>query len=646
MRTTTLFVAVMVLAACPRRGDRTEPGKTEPQPEKKTKTSRQDPAALEVPIMKDTVKLDYSERLLKELRAALKARPEKSTGTVKKIATSAWRPEDRRTLTLDLSTQVLKLDIPEDRGYGDREGKAEPDLKSSFYDLGRPGGFVPASMLGHKAKVFDDGLYAAVELAAEQGAGSHPGRKALLTKLTAALSGASGAVLPAGAVVAASAKLRGLDVKLAGELAAAAEKERKAFLGDPKRSKPIGFYTWSEELVRIFQGDRMLQAELKPGPAAALARLIGGDKQLLAAYKATVELAARLTNPLARPDLGRLAAGEKADEGQRYAVVPPSVSHETELIKKLYGNRPIPDGFNLADELISRIRAGKLSLAPRPESGWYDHQTYALEPLVIPEKMPEARRLELTEAYRRELVGLFKALLALTRETHIKQLEVPAAGAGMPSLIVAPRLSVEPLAAHYLRRARAYRFVRGVLERAFGKQALGKLRRMTPGGPMNVTLDEELSMMQGLFHGAYLTACDEVGIEPEADKTLAGGGHRQLFRTWAKTYATDPDLQADIRVMVPIFYDLQRRKMKVWVVLGVAEKKLKVTFAKRPTVKSLVDASGKPADPKDITWDDATYKLAYFVTAERYVTKLLDRKELRALCDRHRKASVILEHLK
>jgi hypothetical protein len=640
-----MIVAVLALAGCPRRGERADPGRTKPQPQRQSQAGEHDPAALKVPIMKDTVKLDYSDRLLKELRTALKAPPEKSAGMVKKVVSSAYRPEDRRTLTLDLSTQVLKLDIPEDRGFGDREGKAEPELKSSFYDLGRPGGFVPASVLAHKAKVFDDGLYAAVELAAERGAGSHPGRRELVAKLTAALLGASGPTLPAGALVAASAKLRGLDVKLAGELAAAAERERAQFLGDAKRSKPIGFYTWSEELVRIFQGDRILQAELKPGPAAALAKLIGGDKELLAAYKATVELAARLTNPLVRPDLGRLAAGEAPTAG-RYSIVPPSVSHETELIKKLYGNRPIPDGFNLADELIKRIRGGKLSLAPRAESGWYDHQTYALEPLVIPEKMPEARRLRLTEAYRRELVGLFKALLALTRETHIKQLEVPAVGAGMPSLVVEPRLSVEPLATHYLRRARAYRFVRGVLEQAFGRQALSKLRRMTPGGPMNISLDEELTVMQGLFHGAYLVACDEIGVAPEADKSLEDGGHRQLFRAWARTYATDPDMQADIRAMVPIFYDLRRRKMKVWVVLGVAEKNLRVTFAKRPTVKSLVDAAGKPADPRGITWDDATYKLAYFVTAERYVTRILDRKELRALCDRHRKASAILEHLK
>jgi hypothetical protein len=53
-------------------------------------------------------------------------------------------------------------------------------------------------------------------------------------------------------------------------------------------------------------------------------------------------------------------------------------------------------------------------------------------PLVIPEKMPEAPRLDLDASYRRQLLELFKGILALTRETHIKQLEIPAVGAAAP----------------------------------------------------------------------------------------------------------------------------------------------------------------------------------------------------------------------
>jgi hypothetical protein len=42
------------------------------------------------------------------------------------------------------------------------------------------GGLVSGSMLAQKAKQFDDGLYAAVELAAQQGAGPFAGKAAML----------------------------------------------------------------------------------------------------------------------------------------------------------------------------------------------------------------------------------------------------------------------------------------------------------------------------------------------------------------------------------------------------------------------------------------------------------------------------------
>src|SRR5262249_17198798 len=138
---------------------------------------------------------------------------------------------------------------------------------------------------------------------------------------------------------------------------------------------------------------------------------------------------------------------------------PPSRAHETDLVTKLYGNRPIPDGFSLVDEMIRRIRSGQIQLKPTEQSGWYDYQTWAIEPLVVPERTPEATHLQATESYRKQLVELFKGILALTRETHIKQLVVPMAGAAAPGLPkrpeihIRPDLTVEPLATFYRRRA-------------------------------------------------------------------------------------------------------------------------------------------------------------------------------------------------
>ena len=54
--------------------------------------------------------------------------------------------------------------------------------------LAAGGGFVSASVLAQKAKQFDDGLYAAVELAAQNGAGRYPGKSDLLVRLARAMA--------------------------------------------------------------------------------------------------------------------------------------------------------------------------------------------------------------------------------------------------------------------------------------------------------------------------------------------------------------------------------------------------------------------------------------------------------------------------
>jgi len=308
--------------------------------------------------------------------------------------------------------------------------------------------------------------------------------------------------------------------------AAASRALAEEFLADPLRSRPLGFYTWSPQLGRLFRRDRLLQSPLPENAAAALARTLARDGALSAGYRAVLALAERLTNPLAAPDLREMAAaierGETPVVPLAVTLFPPSRSHETDLVRALYGERSIPDGFDLAKEMIQRIRAGTLDLTPTPASGWYDHQTYALEPLVAPDRMPEAARLWLSPSYRRELEALFKALLALGRETHVKQLELAVVGAAPmpPVLRIAPDLRTEPLASYYLRRARSHLFVRDMLTDTFGREGWAAEPRLTAGGPINVPLAEELQMILDLFYGAYLWTCRDIGLSPERDPRL------------------------------------------------------------------------------------------------------------------------------
>jgi len=582
------------------------------------------------------------------------------TGLRERLFSSQPKPGNYE-VTLDTSRQVLRLDIPEDYKYDFRskEKSDEPPLYPSFTEAGLDASkFAPAAVLALKAKRFDDGLYACVEMAADAGLGRLTAKKDFLLRLLQALAHGE---RTAQAILTAAARLGGQLVQVSAEVANQAEALQREFLTDELRSKVLGFYTWNEELMRVFRRDRMLQTEIQEAAARAIATVLSGNDEHLSAYTSHLRLAEQLTNPLARADLRELcralAEGRTTDCARGVSLFPSSRAHETELIKKLYGDQPIPEGFDLGDEMVKRLRAGTLDLKPNPASGWYDHQTYALQALAVPEGMPEGKHLTLNESYREELAGLFKALLALTRETHIKQLELPRCGSAMGprplkvKLYIAPDLTVEPLATYYFRRARSYQFVHDVLHRSFGLEGLEKMRRLTADGPVNLPLGEEIHLMQVLFHGAYLQACGEIGMTPGSEEDLGNGkdanAHRAILKAWLATIRKDPDLGKDVRMMVPIFYDLGRQKTKVWMVLGIATKPLSVSYATPPLVKGM-----KGPDRRDVKSSDVEvnftldyHQAAYFATAEVYVTRLLDRTEFREHCARHKTYRAIVSKL-
>jgi len=573
----------------------------------------------------------------------------------------------RRTVTargfkveLDLSSQVLAIQAPLDREFGfDLEvepGPAEAPLSATLGTID-PTDFVSASVLAQKAKIFDDGLYAAVEVATQEGAGRHAGKAGLLASLGGALAGADSS--EAGCVqelLLGAARLG--HVAIAGvprTVEARVQRVIEDFLTDEVRSKPIGFYTWSRQLGSIFQQDRMLQGEIDAAGIKAVASALRADPSARVTYESHLRFVSRLTNPFANPDLRKFLEAcdqgnvDAAEEGIRF--FPPSVAHETEIIKKLFGTQPMPGSFVLVDEMIRRIRSRELDLEPRDESGWYDYQTWAMEALVIPERMPEGERLQLDKEYRKLLLELFKGLLTLTRETHIKQLEMPLCGAAMPGreiyIDIAPALSAEPLVTFYLRRALGYRYIHAVLEDTFGPGQLERLHRLTQAGPAPKCLAEELADIEMLFLGAHVSVSKELGLAPNtasgSDASASAAADR--FAAWARELNSDSDLGLDLRAMVPVFYDVERRKPKVWAFLGWSRRPITVSFA-RPPQATILDLSGKsPQDHPCIRWGTLHADLLYPVTAELYVDQILDRDEFRRLCDACGTRSEIMRRL-
>jgi hypothetical protein len=158
--------------------------------------------------------------------------------------------------------------------------------------------------------------------------------------------------------------------------------------------------------------------------------------------------------------------------------------------------------------------------------------------------------------------------------------------------------------------------------------------------------------MEVLFHGAYQQVCGENGMIPETDLNDPGNRrhaniHPTILRAWTTSIRNDPDLGKDIRMMVPIFYDITRRKTKVWAVLGIAAKPLLISYATPPDIQGVKGPDGGIVKPSDVevrfTSDFA--QTAYFATAEVYVTRLLGRAEFRKHCDAHKTYQAIVSGL-
>ena len=535
----------------------------------------------------------------------------------------------------DLTGQILELHALE--SYWSEP----PRLEGSLARLETSQEFVSAAALMQKAKQFDDGLYAAVELAALHGCGERRAKTGWLAGLRAALGTDRAATS-----LYAAARVLDPDAEVPESLAQSVSQRIMEFQADELSSKPISFYTWTAELVALFQHDRLLQGTLCTEELVPLVQSLHSRPDVRADYEGYLGLIERLTNPLTEDHVRRaLCALDEAPEPSLddASFLPPSVSPEVELAKKMYGDTPIPEGFELMTELLARVRSRAIDLRPTADSGWYDHQVWSLEPLVIPRETAEATHLSFTAEYREHLEDLCKGAWALTRETHAKQLEYGEltcaySPPAKPELVVQPELSCEPLVTHYRRRADSYRFVRRVIEDYFGANALRTMHRLTIDGSVERTLDAELDFMLGLFEGAATTCEREIGASA-ADR----GDAENVFTRWDLTQ--DPDLSTDVRMMVPVFYDEGRRRTKVWAVLGWSERDLLISFKQSPGIVVRNIAGRDITENYDIQFGTRSHTIAYAEFAEVYVDRILDRDEFRALCDEHGSREKILAAL-
>jgi hypothetical protein len=465
---------------------------------------------------------------------------------------------DHCEVTLNKSGSVTKLDVLPWGSEGSLN-KIFPTRAAALDALGNRPVMPSMEIINGALKPFDDGLYAAVELGAEDGSDGSLIAKATLFKdllaelVTRATSGTAAEqplARAAAAQIGAATLAGGGSPALPSGIASEAQALLKAFEVDSISARPIGFYTWSPELSGIFQRDRFLQSppSVQPtfGVFAATALAIGAAPTVAERYGAALDLYAGLTNPYFDlpptamtalvPDaaaLTNLSSLESTFASQHpemqgtalcaahLAFLPASDSPETRLFRDLYCAAAIPPEQNLIDVLIDRIRSGTIDLTPTATSGWYDRQLYALETLLVPDRAPEKDHLFLTKRYKEKLVETFKSLITQRRETHVKQLQIGGSdeGSGEASVVdVYPQLPVEPFPTFYLRTARAYRFLQGILLASMGQAFLDQSARVLEDGSRSQTKPLDPLAIAPRLGVGYAT-----GVRTSTSLLLAGG---------------------------------------------------------------------------------------------------------------------------
>ncbi len=556
---------------------------------------------------------------------------------------------------VNASGAVVRLNPPHlfDESAGDR-----PLLPSYAVALGQGGTARLASinLIDGKAKQFDDGLYAAIDRAYYTGdpalGAAIEGHRALLGRLRERVAPGSAAA----DWLAAGLSLDSTHPPT-GKLSQPARRLADQFTSNEAQSKPIGFYTWDATLGDCFRVLRFCSQPLPEPVVAELARVLRADADLLARYTQASSFYGRLTNPLDGRTLTDFATDPdlKFTPGMKVMLFPPSTSREGELFRQLFPTGPPPDA-QLMRALVMAIRSGTVDLAPDARSGWYEYQAFALEPMLLPERGQGADHLLLTRDYKKRLLVAFEALLTKRRETHARQLPMAVgamARAHLPATVppLAPRLRLEPNPSYYLRTARSYAFVADLLAATFGAPALQAIHGLTATGPRPSSLGAEVRAMRDLFLGFALLSSEDIGhrldLTPaEIDRQ---GPAEAAATAWLDQVAAnpgaDPDLAADTRVAIPIGMNPQTRKVRLWATIGVSMTSLKVDYARPPRVRPAAGGDWRPLRPTETEASFRSIAVDEFAEIELDGGRVLNRAELRAICDTHKTRDAIRQAL-
>jgi hypothetical protein len=467
----------------------------------------------------------------------------------------------------------------------------------------------------------DDRILATLALALQQGVpGQFIGRDKLLDRLEARSCEAN----PEGEACAflGAARDLGRAESRPRKVTPAVQAVKDAFL--LKATPPLGFYSASPELGAIFQQARFLQ---QPLPASSpvmqvVRRALDEDRSLADEYRLLNALSATITSWFAIPDVLNPTGND-----HEVAIFPASRSPDGDFIQAVWGARSVPADVAMLRQITEAFADGRVNLLPLDRAGWYDHRLYGLEPLVRYEVASERRKLKRGPGYEVVCQETFVGLLTRRREAHVKDLPPPKAGSGMPRdvIFVQPAFRVEPQPTLYRRTADAYAWIRQRLAEVAGRRIFDRALSGSPAPGFDArTLGEALAAGEALYRSLAALSWSDLGLGPEP----SGAGSRPA--------AGPPEL--DPRVIVPIAYDVEKKKFRCAALIGVRVIEGHVSYQTAPAV-SVTTAAGAPArlKPGELSIDFfQPIALAIPVVEEVWLTTPLTREAFRKLCDEHR----------
>ena len=428
---------------------------------------------------------------------------------------------------------------------------------------------------------------------------------------------------------------------------------RQRFEAELTQTKPIGFYTWNEQLQKCYRVGRFFQLDFelnKNDWMQIVIRALKQDPQLYADYQNVLARRSRLSNLATRLTIKDLVDNPSAADLLRIrrernlqstsiSLFPPVLSRESELARRLLTN-DFSTQVNLIRELVKAIRSGKVDLNPNAKSGWFDYQVFATETLLFPDKAVESRHLLRTANYKRRSLETYQASITKRKEIQLLRKELAAREVSLPQdppPTFAPQFRIEPAPTYFLRMARSYQFLGQVLRELVDESTLPQLAGLSEQGLRGQPLLVELQQIQQLFYGCYAISAEDIGLELQVtdEERAELVTSRNFAETWLADLNHDPDMAVDTRVIVPVRIDLKQGSVANWATLGIRFCRLKVRYESA--------AAPRIQDPHTGEWnmipseqlDEATYLLPVeqWASVELSANQVFNRTEFQQRCD-------------